>query len=101
MAGTPSSRKDDLWEGTCNATGHGYVKGGTIVEGSLDVLLNGKPNARKGDKVVATCGHEGIISSGSPDCTINGVPDARVGDTVTGLTIDGIITTGSPDSGSN
>lgn len=50
--------------------------GSTIVQGSPDVFINGKPAAVQGDKT----GRGGSIVSGASGVFINGKPMARVGD---------------------
>ncbi len=65
--------------------------GGTVVQGSPQSTVDGKPIARVGDKV--TCpkrGHGGttVIVSGDPTCIIDGQPAARHGDkTACGATL--------------
>jgi Uncharacterized conserved protein len=60
---------------------------GIIATGSLNVLINGFPAARKGDTFPCACllpPHvAGFISMGSMTVNINGLPAARMGD-VTG-----------------
>ncbi len=53
--------------------------GGPIINGSINVLINGKPTARIGDK--CTCvGPPDIIVQGNPIVLINGKPIACMGD---------------------
>lgn len=53
---------------------------GPITAGSFNVLIGGKPAARKGDPV--TCSSHGVSSiiEGSASVFINGIPAARMGD---------------------
>jgi uncharacterized Zn-binding protein involved in type VI secretion len=65
--------------------------GGTVIQGSSESTVDGKPIARVGDQV--TCpqrGHGGttVIVSGDPTCVIDGQPAARHGDkTACGATL--------------
>ena len=52
--------------------------GGPVVAGSGDVLINGVPAARVGDKL-ACCGPPDTIAEGSPTVLINGKPAAILG----------------------
>ena len=53
---------------------------GPITSGSFNVLIGGKPAARKGDPI--TCSAHGVASiiEGSSSVFINGIPAARMGD---------------------
>ena len=53
---------------------------GPITVGSFNVLIGGKPAARKGDPI--TCSAHGVASiiEGSSSVFINGIPAARKGD---------------------
>ena len=53
---------------------------GSITSGSFNVLIGGKPAARKGDPII--CSSHGICSiiEGSSSVYINGIPAARMGD---------------------
>lgn len=80
------ARKDDRTDGTCFHPSHDppLSTGGTITTGSSSVSLNGKPIARKGDTVVADCGHSSEITSGSQSVTSAGLGEdiARLNDAV-------------------
>ena len=70
MASKPAARQGDT-------TSHG----GTILSGSPNVFINGRPAATVGDLYACpTCGVTGPLVSGSPTVLINGKPAARVGD---------------------
>lgn len=93
------ARKGDIHEGICD---HGlpccpHAVSGTIIEGSENVLTNGRNTARLNDKVIHNCPHcgTGHISSGSSSVLANGMPVARVGDKVSYPGGSGIIITGS------
>src|SRR5262245_42918564 len=49
----------------------GHV-GGTVLEGSLTVLINNQPAARQGDKVVEGGGGPNAIAAGLPTVLIGG-----------------------------
>ena len=59
----------------------GLSHGGSVIEGSPNVFVNGKAIARLGD--AASCSLHGLtqISSASTITTVNGLPVARLGDT--------------------
>lgn len=74
-----------------SCAGHGCFPSTPIIAGSGDVIINGKPAARKGDAVLlhaCPCPnmphavHSRAISAGSGNVTINGKPAARVGDAI-------------------
>jgi uncharacterized Zn-binding protein involved in type VI secretion len=58
----------------------GLSHGGSVIEGSPNVYVNGKAIARLGD--AASCSLHGLtqISSASSTTTANGLPVARLGD---------------------
>ena len=80
------ARKDDRTGGTCYHPSHETPLSteGTITTGSPTVSVNGKPVARKGDTVVADCGHESQITGGSSAVITSGAEQniARLNDTV-------------------
>lgn len=63
-----------------SAVGDLAAHGGTIVTGSTNVLIGGRPAARVGDTVVCAIHGPGVISLGSFTVLINGMPAARMGD---------------------
>ncbi|CAB5694558.1 PAAR domain-containing protein [Aeromonas dhakensis] len=74
-----------------NCAGHGCFPATPIIAGSGDVIINGKPAARKGDDVLlhaCPCPnmphgiHSRAISGGSSNVFINGKAAARVGDAI-------------------
>ncbi|MCQ8279493.1 PAAR domain-containing protein [Acetobacteraceae bacterium KSS8] len=66
---------------------------GMIIEGALNVLINGRPAARVLDPVVCTMhGDPDAIAQGAKRVLINGRPAARVGDKIV---CGGVILTGS------
>lgn len=80
-------RVDDI------TTGHGDFGSQTVIEGSPNVFINGKPAVTVGDKVSEHTyednTHEGVVSTGSPTVFVNGKPKARKGDSVScGGTLD-------------
>lgn len=93
------ARQDDRTDGTCYHPSHvpPLVTGGTITTGSSTVYVGGSPIARKGDTVVADCGHTSVITSGSELITTAGLGEqiARVGDSVGSGPYEATITTGS------
>lgn len=92
MAG--AARKGDITKG------HGCFPDTLIVEGSLDVFINGQPAVRLGDAVAphsCTCGngcgtHSRSISEGAPTVFINGKPAVIVGH---GISFGGVVISGS------
>jgi len=62
------------------AIGDVAAHGGTVVTGSTNVLIGGRPAARVGDTVVCALHGPGVISMGSFTVLINGMPAARMGD---------------------
>jgi len=67
------------------------------VEGSPNVIINGRSAGRVGDHYashgcVAHPGHQDVIAAGSSKVEINGKPAARTGDTVS---IGGAVQDGS------
>lgn len=74
----PAARQGDMH--TCPAhEGRRPHKGGPIIEGSPDVLIEGKPAARVGDKAQCEVGGPDTIVVGSPMVLINGKPAAILG----------------------
>jgi len=69
--------------------------GGTIVIGSTNVLIGGRPAARQGDSVVCTMHGMGTITQGSTSVFINGMPAARMGD-MTGCLAPGLAAVSVP-----
>lgn len=74
-----------------SCAGHGCFPATPIIAGSGDVIINGKPAARKGDAVLlhaCPCPnmphgiHSRAISGGSSNVFINGKAAARVGDAI-------------------
>ncbi|AOR63417.1 PAAR domain-containing protein [Pectobacterium wasabiae] len=74
-----------------SCAGHGCFPATPIIEGSGDVIINGKPAARKGDGVLlhaCPCPnmphgiHDRAISAGSGTVIINGKLAARIGDAI-------------------
>ncbi len=75
-----------------------YVTG-TFIEGSPDVLVNGKGVVRQGDAVEHNCPHCGTGTAEGSDSTVlvNGKPVQRVGDKVVYEGGSGVATGGSED----
>jgi uncharacterized Zn-binding protein involved in type VI secretion len=69
-----------------NLAAHGT---GTILMGSTNVFIGGRPAARVGDPVVCTLHGAGSITRGSATVLINGMPAARMGD-MTGCMMPGL-----------
>ncbi len=74
-----------------SCAGHGCFPATPIIEGSGDVIINGKPAARKSDGVLlhaCPCPnmphgvHNRAISAGSGTVIINGKLAARIGDAI-------------------
>ncbi|MFP1843835.1 PAAR domain-containing protein [Lonsdalea quercina] len=74
-----------------SCSGHGCFPATPVIQGSSDVIINGKPAARKGDMVLlhaCPCPtmphalHPRSISAGSSNVIINGKAAARVGDAI-------------------
>lgn len=62
--------------------------GGKVVEGSENMIIDGKPVARVGDKVSCPIHGDTTIDSGSPTYIVDGKPTARDGDkTACGATL--------------
>ena len=53
-----------------------------VFKGSKNVIVNSRPAARMGDKVVPTTVHPGIIIKGNPRVLVNNKPVARKGDRI-------------------
>ena len=80
-----------------NSTGHDACPPVPLVEGSPNVIINGRPAGRLGDHYashgcVIHPGHQDVIAAGSSKEVINGRPAARVGDAVS---IGGAVQNGS------
>ncbi len=80
-----------------NCTGHDACPPVPLVEGSPNVIINGRLAGRVGDHYsthgcVSHPGHQDVISAGSSKVVINGKPAARVGDAVS---IGGTVQDGS------
>jgi uncharacterized Zn-binding protein involved in type VI secretion len=80
-----------------NSTGHDACPPVPLVEGSPNVIINGRPAGRLGDHYashgcVIHPGHQDVIAAGSSKVVINGRPAARVGDAVS---IGGAVQNGS------
>lgn len=74
----PAARKGDMH--TCPAyEGTKPHKGGPILEGSPDVLIEGMAAARVGDKAQCEVGGPDTIVEGAPMVLINGKPVAILG----------------------
>jgi uncharacterized Zn-binding protein involved in type VI secretion len=71
------------------ALGDLAAHGGTILTGSTNVLIGGRPAARVGDTVVCALHGTGVISKGSATVLINGMPAARLLD-FTGCMVPGL-----------
>lgn len=71
-----------------NCTGHDACPSRPLIEGSPDVVVNGKPAGRVGVDNYAThgCiihpGHSAVVANGSSTVFINRQPAARIGDPV-------------------
>lgn len=80
-----------------NSTGHDACPPVPLVEGSPNVIINGRPAGRLGDHYashgcVIHPGHQDVIAAGSSKVVVNGRPAARVGDAVS---IGGAVQNGS------
>jgi uncharacterized Zn-binding protein involved in type VI secretion len=79
------ARVGDLCRGTCYHSSHiiPYDTTAVIVEGGrITYADDDKPVARVGDRVLATCGHYGVIVTGSDTVTAENKHVARVGDSI-------------------
>ena len=70
-----------------NCTGHDACPPVPLIEGSPNVIINGRPAGRLGDHYtshgcVAHPGHQDVIAAGSSKVVINGKPAARISDDV-------------------
>lgn len=77
--GMPAARKGDY------CTGHGCYPPRPNLEGSSDVLINGRPAHREGDRWASHCCrhcHSSVLEAGSPTVYINGKQAGRIGDPV-------------------
>lgn len=90
---------------SCPADFHGcplcpHPGAGPAVNGSSDVLVNGRPAVRLGDPGLhaACCGpNQWKVAKGSPSVFINGRPLARLGDETAHCGGSGRLVGGSPD----
>jgi len=71
------------------ALGDLAAHGGTILTGSTNVFIGGRPAARVGDTVVCALHGPGTVSKGSMTVLINGMPAARLLD-FTGCMVPGL-----------
>lgn len=85
------ARVGDSTTGTCYCHDEPIQVSGHIISGSEDHITNGRPTARIGDTVRASCGHTGLIISGKETHLANGRSIARLGDQFTGCYIGHII----------
>ena len=78
--GLPFSGLSDKGIGTCCCHSHPTCRTsiGTIIKGSSNVLVNGKPAATLTSKVLGSCGHVSIIINGASKTKTNGLPSARL-----------------------
>lgn len=78
MAGKPAGRLNDT------QSGHGCFPPSNCVTGSGNVVINGKPAMRVGDKFVTHCCgpkcHPPVLANGSATVKTNGKPAGRLGD---------------------
>lgn len=104
----PVARLGDTTFGTCLHPSH-YGKRpisppqqfGTIISGSLTVIVNNRPLARIGDYVLGDCLHLGIIGTASPLVTAEPAGlVARLGDIVIANPAEGAFYTGDIITGS-
>ncbi|MCH8507139.1 MAG: type VI secretion system PAAR protein, partial [Ectothiorhodospiraceae bacterium] len=91
--GKPAARLTDMGDK------HDGFPATPIMEGSPDVLINGRPAARQGDALVPhtkpkKSSHPRNIAEGSASVFINGKPAARLGDAIS---CGGVIIGGSGD----
>jgi len=78
---------------------HGANIVGRIITSSINLITNGRGQARIGDKVKAECSNEAVIITGSGKELANGRPVARQNDLVGGNSpYEGKILTGSSDT---
>lgn len=96
---TGVARLGDRTVGTCSI--HGANIGGTIVTASGDNMVNGKPTARLGDRVLADCGHVSLIVTSSTNVKANGRGVARLGDLVGAGEYTATIITSSTNTDAN
>jgi uncharacterized Zn-binding protein involved in type VI secretion len=80
-------------------SGHDCHPPQTLVSGSSNVFVNGKPACRQGDPVSShTCGnntHSGVVAGGSGTIKINGIPAAIIG---SAISCGGVIAKGSDNT---
>lgn len=95
--GIPISTLGDKGVGRCccHSDPRCRDKVGTIIGGSTNVLVNGKPVARMTDHIVTSCGHIGTIINGSSKTLTNGLLTARIGDKFANPCFTGTIIGGS------
>lgn len=66
--------------GVCFCHRRPIAVGGRIISGDFNTLLDGRPVARFGDTVKASCGHTGRIISSSTNVLTGSLGVARLGD---------------------
>lgn len=88
------ARIGDKGVGTCTSHKSPISVSGVIVASEKKVTCDGLAVARKGDIVLASCGHTGTIVSGSGKVSASGIDVARVGDSFSG-SFSGTIVSGS------
>lgn len=68
------------------STGHDGFSPRPNVQGSPNVMINGIPAHRVGDKWTfhnkSRATHEGVLAQGSPNVFVNGMPIGRIGDQI-------------------
>ena len=74
------ARVGDRTTGVCSCHKSPINVGGTIITGSPDRILDGRPVARLGDTIEADCGHTCTIVTASSSVITNGKGTARLGD---------------------
>jgi len=94
--GSQVSRLGDKGNGVCSCHDSPKNAVGTIINGSANVIINGKPCAMLSDKLVAPCGHIGMIINGASKTLTNGKPTAYLGSNFSGC-FTGTIINGSPN----
>ena len=90
----PVSKIGDRTIGVCQVHG---PKGGTIIEGHANTLVNGIPDSTVTHTVLADCGHTGKIITGNFTALDHNLATARIGDMFAGI-YSGTIITGSSNT---
>lgn len=92
-----AARLNDKTLGVCSHPSHiPQTVQGRIITASGDTIVNGRPVARLGDKVLSSCGHIGIIcTAATSENTNKKVGTARLNDKTTGFYKARIITASS------